>query len=156
MATCLPDLEWIWVNTTDAQLAELCRDYPALYRYVRAMDEADRRNPAVRSRPLRPLPEPLKTRLRALLTAAATLKLDYQSTQEIGHPQSGQSDLQQLGVVHQIWTRESDAFATRLRRRDVPDHRVDFLTQTLAQLGEHIAQVAKRSERNTGLARRPA
>ncbi|MGY4730914.1 hypothetical protein [Burkholderia pyrrocinia] len=61
MATFLPDLERIWVNTADAQLAELCSDYPAFYGYASAMEEAaeaDPLNPAVRPKQLSPLPDP--------------------------------------------------------------------------------------------------
>ncbi|MGY4730913.1 hypothetical protein [Burkholderia pyrrocinia] len=94
--------------------------------------------------------------MRALPQAAATLEMDYQSTLKVGHPQSGPADLQQLGVLHQRWIRESNAFATMLRRHDVPDHRVDFLIQTLAQLGEHLAQVAKQSDCNAARASRDA
>ncbi|MGY4730832.1 hypothetical protein [Burkholderia pyrrocinia] len=157
--TFLPDLERIWVNTTDAQLAELCRDYPVFYRYASAMEEAaeaDRRTLAVRPKQFSPLPEPLKTQWRALLQAAATLEMDYQRTLEVGHPQRGPSDLQQLEVMHQRWMRESNAFATRLRGRDVPDRATEFLIQTLTSFGEHLAQVAKRSDCHAGLASRDA
>jgi hypothetical protein len=36
----LPDLQKIWVGTTDLGLASLCQDYPGFFKYASLMEEA--------------------------------------------------------------------------------------------------------------------
>lgn len=147
MAAFLPDLDQIWNNTTNAQLPELCRDYPAFYRYANVMEEAaeaDRREPSVLSKQLgAPLPGPLRSQILNLLKAAATLENGYQSLLDAGRSRNMTPYVRLLDDLHRRWRDEKFAFLTALHTSGTPDRTVEFLSQALEQFGERIARLAE-------------
>jgi hypothetical protein len=71
----LPDLQKIWVGTSDNQLTMLCNEFPGFRRYASLMEEAAE---AEHKKPSHPydgvpeLPDSLKDAMAALLVTAAT------------------------------------------------------------------------------------
>ncbi|KVW33181.1 hypothetical protein [Burkholderia ubonensis] len=150
MAACLPDLDQIWNYTTNAQLAELCRDYPAFYRYANVMEvatEADRREPAAMSKQLgTPLPGPLRSQLLNLLKAAATLDGGYQSLLDAGRSRNMTPYVRLLDDLHRRWRDEKFAFLTALHTSGTPARTVEFLSQALERFGERITRLAAHAQ----------
>jgi hypothetical protein len=82
MAPHLPDLQLIWDNMSDTELIQLCRDYPGFEWYASVMEAAinvEWCRPSADIDALMPLPEPLKSKMVALVKTLTALERGWQS-----------------------------------------------------------------------------
>jgi len=146
MAPHLPDLQLILDNASDAQLAELCRDYPGFYRYACVMEEvveAERRPPSADPDAVIPLAEPLRSRMVELIRAVATLENDWQSLIEQEHGPVSSDLARQLQQLQCYWLEEQAAFQAQLRSSGLPDRSCAFVTTALEQFRERLEMLQR-------------
>jgi len=144
----LPDLQQIWVGTSDNQLAMLCNEFPGFRRYAILMEEAaeaERRKPSHPYDDVPELPDSLKDAMAALLVTAATLERSYQEVLDVDKSPEWRLQVNELNRLHLKWVADLEHFTSVLKRSDVPKKTVDILVDALDPINECIAQMQNRA-----------
>jgi hypothetical protein len=147
MAGHLPELHHLWTVASDAELAQLCRDYPGFYHYSLLMEqaaEAERRqpNPAI---DFPPLPEPLRQALTTILTEAAELERGFQSVLDAGDRLGLSQTIAALQARHDAWRVCIGQLTAQLPSADMTPRAREFLGQTLEQMAERVGNLQRRA-----------
>ena len=96
------DLNWLWTNTSDAELIQLCCAFPGFHRYARMMEDMSIQNETMKAAGTHPyaglpeLAEPLKHNVIALMRSAAMLEREFQAAIDFGRYQA---DAARLAVL---------------------------------------------------------
>lgn len=137
----LPDLQNIWVNTSDRQLATLCEDFPGFYTYASLMEEAAE---AERANPVRPaykdlpqLSDALKAQVAQLLTDAATLERGYQTLIDSRRGKDT-SQLNKLNELHRKWLADRKQFTDALKKQGLPKAASDYAEPIFSKMADRI------------------
>ena len=141
MVTYLPDLQRIWEGASDAQLQQLCDEFPGFYQYAQIMEEAAEAKRQTPSRSYDEFPAltgPLKDSLNALLADAATLERGYQGIKAAAGARP--ADIGHLDVQYNEWLAERDRFLRDVRSPSaaVPEKVTEFLIECFIGIGEGI------------------
>lgn len=146
----MPDLQRIWVDANDQQLAMLCQDYPGFYEYANLMEEAaeaERANPRQKYQDLPELNDSLKPLLAALLTDAATLERGYQSLIEERNRPGIRRLTDELHECHRNWLAERERFILTLKEAEMPKIVLEVVDPAIDEMAERIAQLKIRAGR---------
>jgi hypothetical protein len=147
MAGHLPDLNRIWTSTSDEELQGLCLEFPGFFRYASIMEdafEADRKNPASPYRDVQALPEPLRTQIDAVLKAAATLELNYQSVLDSKDPAALRKEADALNALHVGWRAVRMGFVGAAAAAGIPARSIEILTVALDATARRIGELQRR------------
>lgn len=147
----VPDLQQIWVGTTDHQLMALSNEFPGFYRYALIMEEAFEEERKKASRPydgMQEFSEPHKKTMAAILTTAATLERGYQVFLEGPKLSVFRSQVNELDRLHRQWLVDVECFKNALKADSTTAKiQQDYVDMALNNMSERIADLAKRSIR---------
>jgi hypothetical protein len=141
MAPHLAELQRIWVGAEDRQLAALCREYPAFYRYAKLMEEAaetERAKTGTRHQDLPQLSGALRDQLAAVMTEAGALERRYQAAIAAKDRNIGE-----LIALHRNWQAKREELLRDLAASQ--PKAADFLRSALGQIGDRIAGLEKQA-----------
>jgi len=144
----VPDLQKIWVATTDPQLMALSKEFPSFYRYAVIMEEAFEAERKKASRPydgMQQFAEPHKQMMDSILTNAATLERGYQALLEGLEPIQIHSQINELDRLHHQWLADLESFKNSLKEDVTAANALDYVDSGLARMAERIAELAKLS-----------
>ena len=138
-----PDLNKIWVGTSDGQLMALSHEFPEFYRYVLIMEEASEAERNKAARPYDGLAEfsdEHKRQAAELLVTAATLERGYQAFRGSGNLQVFQQQVNELGRLHRQWLADLDSFKASVR--DAQPKALEYVNEAFGHLVGRIKQLA--------------
>ena len=141
----LPDLQKIWLGTSDSQLIALSNEYPGFYRYALIMEEASEAERNKASRPydgMARFSEQHSQQAARLLATAATLERDFQALRGSGNLQVFQSRVNELHKLHRQWLAELDSFQSSLRAQGAEPKVLEYVNEAFGRLAERIKQLA--------------
>lgn len=142
----MPELQKIWMGTSDRELAILLQDYPGFYEYASLMEDAaeqERANPKPASyKDLPQLPENLKVKMAELLTDAATPERRYQSFIS-GSSKPHKAQKVELRQLHQRWLTNREKFSNSLMESGLPEGVSKITTPMLSQIADRISNLEK-------------
>ncbi len=139
-----PDLNQIWVGTSDAQLMALSREFPGFHRYALLMEEASEAERNKAAHPYDGLAEfsdEHKRQAAQLLVTAATLERGYQAFRASGNLPVFQRQVNELGRLHRQWLADLASFKACVG---------DAHPKALAYVNEAFAHLVERIERLAG------
>ena len=141
----VPDLNTIWVGTSDDQLLALSNEFPGFYRYALLMEEASEAERHKAARPydgLAEFPEAHKQQGAQLLTTAATLERGYQAFRGCGNLQVFQSQVNALDRLHRQWLSDLESFKSALRAQGIEPKALAYVNEVFGHLAERIKTLA--------------
>lgn len=138
-----PDLNQIWVGTSDAQLMALSNEFPGFHRYALLMQEAFEAERSKASRPydgMAQFSDAHKRQAAELLATAATLERGYQAFRASGNLQIFQQQVNALGRSHRQWLADLDSFKASVR--DAQPKALAYVNEAFGHLVERIRQLS--------------
>ena len=138
-----PDLNQIWVGTSDDQLMALTKEFPGFYRYACVMEEAFEAERNTAARPYDGVAEfsdAHKQRAAQLLATAATLERGYQAFRASGNLQVFQPQVNELGRLHWQWLADLDSFKASVGYAQ--PKALAYVDEAFGRLVERIRQLA--------------
>jgi hypothetical protein len=144
----LPELNQIWLGTTDEQLAELCGEYPGFYQYASLMEEgaeAERAKPQRKYDGLEPLNDELKLMLEQFLTEAAKLEQGYHTVINAGSQPGSRALMEDLVKRHRRWLSKRESFILEAKEADVSDKTWQLLEPLMNDVVERIAKAKRKA-----------
>lgn len=139
----VPDLNKIWVGTSDGQLMALFHEFPEFYRYALIMEEASEAERNKAARPYDGLAEfsdEHKRQAAELLVTAATLERGYQAFRGSGNLQVFQQQVNELSRLHWQWLADLDRFKASVR--DAQATAWEYVNEAFGHLVGRIKQLA--------------
>lgn len=141
----VPDLQKIWVGTSDDQLIALSNEFPGFYRYALIMEEAFEAERNKSSRPydgIGPILEQHKQLATQLLTTAATLERGYQAFRGSGNLQVFQPQVHEMNKLHRQWLSDLESFKSSLRAQGAEPKALEYVNEAFGRLAERIQKLA--------------
>lgn len=141
----VPDLQRIWVGTTDDQLIALSNEFPGFYRYALIMEEASEAERKKVSRPydgMAPFSEQQKQLAAQLLTTAATVERGYQALLGGANRQVVQLKINEMDKLHRQWLSDLERFKSSLREQGAEPMALEYVNKAFGRLAERIEKLA--------------
>jgi len=141
----VPELQKIWVGTSDDQLVALSNEFPGFYRYALTMEEAFEAERNRESRPydgIEQFPEQHRQLAGQLLTTAATLERGYQAFRGSGNLQVFRPQVNQMDKLHQQWLGDLDSFKKSLHTQGADPKTLAAVNESFARLADRIKKLS--------------
>ena len=142
-----PDLNQIWVGTSDAQLMALSNEFPGFHRYALLMQEAFEAERSKASRPydgVARFSEQHQQLAARLLATAATLERGYQAFLGSGNLQVFQPQVREMDKLRQQWLVDLESFKNALRAQGAEPKALAYVNEAFGRLAERIRTLAGR------------
>jgi hypothetical protein len=141
----VPDLQKIWVGTTDDQLIALSNEFQAFYRYALIMENASEAERNRASRPydgMEQFSEQHKQLGAKLLTTGATLERGYQAFRASGNLQVFQPQVNEMAKIHRQWLIDLESFKSSVRAQGADPRTIVYTDEVFGRIAERIEKLA--------------
>lgn len=144
----VPDLQKIWVGTSDDQLIALSKEFPGFYRYAVTMEEGFAAEQKKACRPYdgaQEFSEPYKKMMATIWTDAATLERGYQAFLGSGNLNVFKPQVRELDQLHSKWLADMASFMALLKSDPTAENALPFVETGFNRTVERVADLARRA-----------